>query len=633
LSPKGKNPNFPPMKRHLVHTILLLALAAGGCRNAAPELPNILWITSEDNMPMLGCYGDTFATTPNLDQLAAEGFRYTRAYANTPVCAPARNTILTGVLACSSGNEQMRSRYAKSDKLIPYPLYLRELGYYCTNNVKTDYNYAGADPDAIWDECSNKAHYRNRAEGQPFFAVFNTTISHESSIHQTVPDSLLRHRPEDVSLPPYHPPTREMKHDWAQYYDKVEDMDSWVGGVLQELEEAGLAENTIVFYYSDHGGVLGRSKRYLYETGTRVPLIVRIPKKYRHLYPAEATGKAVDRLVSFVDLAPTLLSLTGVDPPAYMQGHAFLGMHASPEPPYVYMFRDRMDGRYDMSRSITDGEFRYVRHFNPHRIYLQHLNYLWRAPSMRSWEKAYLDGRCNTLQSRYWETKPVEELYDSRNDPWEVNNLAGDTDHAGRLETMRMACREMASGLPDAGFIPEADRNMRTPGTAIYDFIRSGQAPLAEIMEAAWLASESDPSNLDQLAAGLEHGDPAVRYWSATGLLLLGDNSLPVIVKLREAAFDPSPDVCVPAAELLYQLGEKETARESFRMVLGSGQEMARTRALNSIDCLDMTQNEMMEPCLEVLRQRGTEGYDARVIQWLFDKWGVDPADHGIVLG
>lgn len=264
----------------LISVCFLPLLLFFGCQNRVPvELPNILWLTSEDNCPFLGCYGDEFATTPNLDKLASEGFLYTHAYANAPVCAPARNTIITGIYATSGGNEHMRSNYSKSEIIKTYPEFLREVGYYCTNNVKTDYNTQSIGPQLIWDECSRDAHYKNRNPGQPFFAVFNTTISHESSIHDSIPDEKLRHNPEEVPIPPYHPATQAIKHDWAQYYDKVEDMDAWVGEKLRELEESGLAESTIVFYYGDNGGVLPRSKRYVYETGTRVPLIIRIPEK------------------------------------------------------------------------------------------------------------------------------------------------------------------------------------------------------------------------------------------------------------------------------------------------------------------------------------------------------------------
>lgn len=619
------------MKNPLPLISLLLILALAGC-NKSTELPNILWITSEDNSPFLGCYGDSFATTPHMDQLAREGFLYTNAYANTPVCAPARNTILTGVLACSNGNEQMRSSYSKSDIVRPYTEFLMEKGYYCTNMVKTDYNFANVRTDDIWDECSNEAHYRNRGKGQAFFAIFNFTISHESRLHISTPDSLLRHRPEDVSLPPYHPDTPEMRHDWAQYYDKVEDLDTKVGEVLAELENAGLAENTIVFYFSDHGGVLGRSKRYLYETGTRVPMIIRIPKKYKKLFPAAKKGSKVDRLVSFVDLAPTLLSLTGTPAPDYMQGSAFLGKYKGEDPGHIYMFRDRMDGRYDMTRSIVDGRYRYTRYFNPNRIWMQHLDYLWRAPSMVAWEQAFLAGECNEIQARFWNTKPVEELFDTENDPWEINNLADDPAYAERLAGMRKTMFNIGAEIKDAGFIPEADRIVRTAGVPAYDLMRNGTLPLEEIQEAAFLASEARPENIEQLEALLGNEDAAVRYWGAQGLLILGENALSALEEVKKAAFDPSWNVSIAASELLYLQGEKKLARKALIRVLECDQPMARTCALNSIDAINGSADEFLEACINVLANYELieRQYDARVIKWLFEKWGISPADTGI---
>ncbi|HKL33778.1 MAG TPA: sulfatase, partial [Tangfeifania sp.] len=424
----------------LIFFALINFLALNSCQEKRPdELPNILWLTSEDNSPFLGCYGDEFATSPNLDNLASEGFLYTHAYANAPVCAPARNTIITGVYANSGGNQHMRSYYPISEVIKTYPEFLREAGYYCTNNSKTDYNTNSIEPNQIWDESSRDAHYKNREPGQPFFAVFNTTISHESSIHDSIPNERLRHSPEEVFIPPHHPATPAMKHDWAQYYDKVEDMDTQIGKWLQELEDAGLADNTIVFYYGDHGGVVARSKRYVYETGTRVPFIVRIPEKYKYLFPEKEQGSKVNRLISFVDLAPTLLSIVGIDIPDFLQGNAFLGDQKTEDPEYAFMFRGRLDERYDMSRAVRDQKFRYIRNYMPYRIYGQHLEYLWRAPSIRSWEAAYLNGECNETQSRFWEPKPVEELYDTENDPWEVNNLADNPEYKEVLEKMRQA--------------------------------------------------------------------------------------------------------------------------------------------------------------------------------------------------
>jgi len=481
----------------------------------------------------------------------------------------------------------------------------------------------------MWDESNNKAHYRNRAEGQHFFAIFNIGASHESSIHRSIPSEELRHSPDEVTIPPYHPDTPEMRHDWAQYYDKVEDMDTRVGELLAELDSAGLADNTIVFYYSDHGGILGRSKRYLYETGTHVPLIVRIPEKYKKLYPEKTTGSQVERLVSFVDLSPTLLSLMGMKAPEYMQGDAFLGKHRKKEPDYIYMFRDRMDERYDMSRSVVDREFRYIRNYNSSRIYMQHLDYLWRAPSMRSWEEAFKSGRCNEVQTRWWKPKPVEELYDTENDPWEVNNLADDPAYAERLVAMRNACLEKGRSIMDAGFIPEADRIIRTGDIPAYDYMRSGMVPYEEIVDAAVGASEANPENLEILIGWLDHDDSAIRFWAAQGLLLLGEAVRPYLDEIHMAASDLSWNVSVTGAEILYLLGEKESAKEAYYRVLMGDSPMARTHALTSIDQVEGTPEEFLEGCITVLGnyERLGREYDTRAVKWLLEKWKVDPAE------
>lgn len=621
------------MKIRLTLTLIVLtALMATSFSKKDPGLPNILWIVSEDNSPLLGCYGDAFATTPHLDQLASEGFLYTNAYANAPVCAPARNTIITGVHACSNGNEQMRSNYPKSETVRFYTEFLMRKGYYCTNNSKTDYNTSPIDLKTMWNESSRKAHYKNRGKKQPFFAIFNIGTSHESSIHRSIPGDQLRHRPEDVTLPPYHPDTPEMRHDWAQYYDKVEDMDGEVGAFLKELEEAGLAENTIVFYYGDHGGVLGRSKRYLYETGTHVPMIVRIPEKYKQLYPFTEPGGQIERLVSFVDLAPTLLSLAGTEAPAYMQGDAFLGEFQEEEPENIYMFRDRMDERYDMTRSIVDRQFRYIRYFNSNRPWMQHLDYLWKAPSMRSWEKAYQAGKCNEVQSRFWNTKPVEELFDTENDPWEINNLANDPAYAARLISMRQACLQRAIEMRDAGFLPETDRIIRAGDTPIYDYMRSDALPYDDILRAAFTASERNLANLDQLVKMLGSDDSAIRYWGIQGLLILGEDALPVLPEIEKAAFDNSWDVSTLGAETLYRLGAKERAIEAYQRVLQCDYELARTRALGSIDSIDGSADEFLDICQTVPGKYINPGnqYDVRALKGLLSKWEIHSATQGI---
>ncbi len=618
--------------KHLTYCLLFLYLVS--CQPAKEDLPppNILWITSEDNSPFAGCYGDAFATTPNMDALAASGFLYTHAYANAPVCAPARNTILTGVYANSGGHQHMRSYYDKSQQVGFYPRMLREAGYYCTNNVKEDYNINPDQNENIWDESSKTAHYKNRPEGKPFFAVFNTTISHESSIHKSIPSEELRHKPEDVTLPPYHPDTPEMRHDWAQYYDKIEDMDQVIGELLRELDESGEAENTIVFYYGDHGGVLARSKRYVYESGTHVPFIVRIPEKYKHLYPAEKPGSEVNRLISFVDLVPTLLSLTGQEIPDYLQGNAFLGEQKTDDPEYAFMFRGRMDERYDMSRSARDSKYRYIRNYMPYRVYGQFLEYLWRAPSIQSWEAAYKAGECNEVQSRFWNTKPAEELYDTENDPWEVNNLAADPQYAEVLERMRSATRDWMLEINDTGFIPEAELIDRTQETTAYDYMRTSGIDLNALIDGAKLASNPRKGDIPFLKEMLASEEAAVRYWGATGLLILGTEAKEAEEALQTALADASPNVKVVAAEAMYRLGNTEQGLQALYEVLETPNSFARTHALNAIDSIEDSEAATQQAVLDMVGRVGEfnrSHYDLRAAKGLLTKWEVDPMDHG----
>ncbi len=618
--------------KYLIYCLFLFCLIS--CQTSREELPppNILWITSEDNSPFAGCYGDEFATTPHMDALAAEGFLYTHAYANLPVCAPARNTILTGVYANSGGHQHMRSYYDKSGEIGFYPRMMREAGYYATNNSKEDYNINPEQNENIWDESSNTAHYKNRPEGKPFFAIFNIGISHESSIHTSIPSEELRHSPEEVPLPPYHPDTPEMRHDWAQYYDKIEDMDQKIGELLQELEESGQAENTIVFYYGDHGGVLARSKRYVYETGTRVPFIVRIPEKYQHLYPAEKPGSQVNRLVSFVDLVPTLLSLVGQEIPDYLQGKAFLGEQKTEDPEYAFMLRGRMDERYDMSRSARDNKYRYIRNYMPYRVYGQFLEYLWRAPSIQSWEAAYKAGECNETQSRFWNTKPAEELYDTENDPWEVNNLADDPEYKEVLERMRAATKEWMLEIKDTGFIPEAELIDRTEGTTAYDYMRDSGIDLNALIDGANLASNPRKGDISFLVEMLNEEEAAIRYWGATGLLILGEEAEEAVEALRNALSDSSPNVKVVAAEAMYHLGYTEEALQALYEVLETPNSFARTHALNAIDSIEDSAESTQQAVLDMIGMVGEfnrSHYDLRAAKGLLTKWDVDPMDHG----
>ncbi len=388
--------------------------------DSAASRPNILWIVSEDNNPLLGCYGARLARTPTLDALASEGILYEHCFSQAPVCAPSRFTLITGMYATSCGPaHHMRAQGRMPAGLRGFPAYLRDSGYYCTNNAKTDYN-APIDMKDTWDESSRTAHWRNRPPGKPFFAVFNHEVTHES---QLFAENIAKYKPlptradpARVELPAYHPDLPEFRTDWANYFDQMARLDEQVATLLRQLREDGLAEDTIVFYYGDNGGVLPRSKRFPYDSGTHVPLIIRFPERYRHLAPG-GPGARVDAPVSFVDFAPTVLSLAGVGFPRHFQGHAFAGPAKAAAQPYVFSFRNRMDERYDMVRTVRDTRYRYMRNYMPHLIYGQHVEYMFQMRSMAAWEKAYKEGKLSGPQKFFWEEKPAEELYDLRNDP------------------------------------------------------------------------------------------------------------------------------------------------------------------------------------------------------------------------
>lgn len=602
--------------------ILFVALCS--CKPQSYERPNILWITSEDNSPFLGCYGDTFATTPNLDKLATEGFLYTHAYANAPVCSPARNTIASGIYASSGGHSNMRSFYPRGKQVKYHMEAMKELGYYCTNNSKTDYN-SNVDKE-VWDECSKTAHFKNAPKGQPWFSVFNTLVSHESQIHEQMPLSELKHDLSTVPIAPYHPRTPDMERDWAQYYDRVQQMDDFVGDILKQLDESGQAENTIIIYYADHGGVLARSKRTVYETGTRVPFIVRIPEKFKKFWPAHKINSRVDRLISFVDLFPTLLNLAGAKIPEQLQGSAFLGEDLSPSPKYAYMFRDRMDEWYDMSRAVRSDKYRYIHNYMPHRIYGLPIAYMFKAKSLQSWKEAYEKGECNEIQSKYWNAKPSEELFDTENDPWEINNLASNPKYADVLAEMREASRNFVVKIKDTGFMPEDERTQRAKNQAIYDYFQSDAVHMQEIVDAADLASLGKAENKAQMVEYLQSNESAVRYWGATGLLILGKQAKAEITALKKAINDSSVSVAIVAAEALYTLGEKEEAYKGFIRALKTDREFAQTQVMNSIFLVDDNSELLKDEVLNAYNRmevKNTSKYNYRAALNLINKWGL----------
>lgn len=589
----------------------------------AGDRPNILWITSEDNSARwLGCYGNKLAHTPRLDGLAEEGIVYQYAYSNGPVCAVARSTLLTGMYATAIGTQHMRSRYRIPDRFLPYVSHLRDGGYYCTNNSKTDYNFKGVD-ESWWDESSEDAHYRNRPEGVPFFSVFNLTTTHESSLFEEKTESYRKNRviaaqtrlaAEDVQVPPLYPDLPEIRRDIATYHDVVTAMDDQVGDILDDLSSAGLADDTIVFYYSDHGGILPRSKRYVYDSGTRVPLLIRIPERFRSTVTPTA-GTRVEEPVAFVDFAPTVLSIAGLNIPSHYQGRAFLGSqrHDREANQFVFLYGDRFDETIRMHRAITDGRYRYVHNFCPHLIAALENEYPYGIASWRAWRDAAERGNLASQHLQLWASpQPSCELYDLQNDPWEVHDLVLTNTAPGRTSVMRQALRRIMLDTRDLGVVPEAIWSDLAGEAPLYDYVRSAAFPWKEVIDLAFLASDQDSVNLSVFVQKLSSENPVVRYWSAVGCLELGPAMASRTAELETLLDDEYAVNRITAAHALYRLDASPRYLEIVaKEALHTANDAAATLAFHTLYQLDGT-DAVPTSSLEKVMREAPQSYAAR---------------------
>lgn len=541
--------------------IALLVLGLAVMTGRAADRPNILWIVSEDNsVDYLRLYSAEGAPMPAIERLAAEGLVFNHAFANSPVCSTSRSAIITGSYAPRIGAmDHRRSQHAPMPEgLRMFPWYLRQAGYYTSNNVKTDYNVRDRD---MWDESSASATWRNRKDGQPFFHVQNYTITHESSLHFTAAEMAEKKntRPNDAMQPfPYHPDTTTFRYTQARYLDRHESLDRQIGELLAQLEADGLKEDTIIFYYGDHGGVMPRSKGYIYESGLHVPLVVYAPAKWRHLLPA-TPGTRLDGFVSFIDLAPTVLNLAGITPPAVMDGHPFLGRGVTAEALAArdehYSAADRFDEKYDLVRGLRKGRFKYLRNYQPFNPDALNNTYRFQQPAYAEWRELYQAGKLNATQRAFFEPRPPEGLFDLEKDPHEIRNLAGDPAHATVLTDMRRRLAAWVKGMPDLGFYPENIFLKEAIGNPVA-YGQSRRAQIARLVDTADLSLQSFAEARPALEQALAAADPWERYWALIACSSQGraaGDLAPIARKLAES--DPERLVRVRAAEFLALIG------------------------------------------------------------------------------
>ena len=581
--------------------------------------PNILWISAEDINAHLGCYGDPHAITPNLDRLAGQGIRFTHAYTSAGVCAPCRSGIITGMYQNSIGTHHMRCNAVLPKWLKPFPMLLRKAGYYCTNNSKTDYQFSKPSRSEIWDESGSRAHWKKRAKDQPFFAVFNYTGCHESGIaseakYKAVTRDLAARQRQDAAklttLPPYYPDTPVTREDWKRNYELITAMDAWVGKLIAEVKEAGLYEETIIFFWTDHGVGLPRAKRWLYESGTRVPLVVRIPG---------SQGGVVDgQLVSSVDFAPTVLNLAGLEVPTHLQGRAFLGDGLSAPRDYVYGARDRMDERYDIIRAVRDSRFRYIRNFEPLKPYYQYMNTPEKGATMMEIRRAEKEGTLTEIGKLFSASrKPVEELYDIQEDPHEIHNLASDPNYAQKLTKMRKSLAKWQRDIGDIGLIPEAEIEIREQVSGSrFEILNSQGAPvqfLDALVNSATKASEGIEA-LPSLLKAMKDKDSAVRYWGVTGIGNIGKKAgAEAMEEARKAMKDNSPSVRIGAARAVARLGAPDMAIPVLVSELKSEHQWGRLAAAIVLDEMDEQARPALDALQQAVKQRQPNKYIVRV--------------------
>ncbi|HIM28155.1 MAG TPA: DUF229 domain-containing protein [Planctomycetes bacterium] len=561
------------MRRFLLFGLLVSAFSVVDDKSLAAERPNVVWILSEDNsIHYLRLYGAPLGVTPAIEDLAAQGITFNHAFSCAPVCSVARTTLMTGCYAPRVGFQYHRktsvAKLPGGGKM--FPAYLRDAGYYTTNRSKKDYNVVEG---KVWDASSGKASWRNRPTSTtPFFHMQTTTLSHESSLHfrraQINYDSLTTN-PEDIKLADYHPDTPLFRYTYARYHDRMRAVDENVADIIGKLKEDNLLDDTFIFYFGDHGGVLPRSKGYVYESGLHVPLVVYTPKNWKHLAPWTA-GNRTDGFVQFIDFGPTVLNIAGVKVPETMDGKAFLGkgvdraeIDARDE---AFGHADRFDEKYDVCRSLRKGRFKYIRNY--HSFYPDGLqnNYRYIMLAYSEWRDMYRMGKLNNVQAQFFQPRPAEALYDVEADPHEVNNLGNDPKYRDVLLQLRTRLQQIVKDLPDLSFYPESflvDEIL--PAGAEYG--QQHRKQISRLVDVADLAVLDFPAARHQLQQSLQSSDRWERYWAVVACSCFGKRAAPLAAEIRKLSDDTEHLVQLRAAEFL-AIVTGEDPRPALRRIL-----------------------------------------------------------------
>lgn len=559
--------------------VSILFVFGVGCKTKTEKQPNILWITIEDTSPQfIGCYGNEDASTPVIDKLAEEGVRFTNAFSTGTVCAASRSTIITGARTFKMGTGHQRSQYPIPDFIKGFPYYLKQLGYYTTNNSKTDYNIA-EEKDFIketWNESSDTATWKGRAEGQPFFSVFNFAESHQSRTmswtFEQYEKHVWNHLPEDdkiadnaFEMPPFYNDTPEMRKQFARVYNSIKLTDNRIGALLQKLEDDNLMDNTIIFFYADHGEGIPRAKTNGINLGYRVPFIAWFPEKFKHLSPWE-TGEITNDLISFEDLGPSMIDLLGGEVPEYMKGKQLFNATSKAKNELLLLSTDRVDNGLDLVRSVTDGKYVYSRNYMPFVPEVRYINYLEIADITKHMRNDLKHNKLNTFQSSIFNERPYEVLYDIENDIWEEHNLAENPKYKSVLEKMRQYLDSTLVKSKDILFMPEYNMAELSETQTPYEYrLDDTNYNFNEIYKVASLSGKKGKDIVKAQIEWLKHKDNIVRYWASIGLMSQDTSLLkPYEKELNEALQDDYSPVSITISAILYKKFKSKKALQAL---------------------------------------------------------------------
>lgn len=547
----------------------------------AQERPNILWITIEDTSPQfIGAYGNKEARTPVIDQLSREGVRFTNAFSTGTVCSPSRSTIITGVKTYKLGTGNHRSNYPIPDFINGFPYYLQKAGYYTSNNFKTDYNVDNAEAftSKAWNESSNKAGWWKRKPGQPFFAVFNFEDSHQSrtmtqpyswyveNVLENLPPSE-RIKDEEFKIPPFYIESSKMRKQFARVYNSLKLTDNKIGALLKKLSDDKLLDNTIIFFFADHGEGVPRGKTNGINLGYRVPFVIWFPEKYKNLSPWGTGGVVTDELVGFEDLAPTLISLAGGKVPDYLKGRILMGENRSKPTDHLVLSSDRSDNGIDLVRSVTDGRYIYSRNFMPYMPQVRYIRYMEIGEIKQQMRKDLTDNKLDELQKSLFEERPAEYLFDIENDVWETINLANTPSYKTLLKKMRKQLKKEILQARDILLLPEYEIGLISKVTTPYEFrLDEHKYPVDKIYEVASLSGFRGKEVAAKQIVLLTNSNQFIRYWSIVGLLSQPSKILKGYKKeIIKAMQDPYPPVAITANAIAFQQFSYSKAEENLK--------------------------------------------------------------------